>query len=262
MAAKIHPSAIVDPSVTLGDGVVIGPLAVVEADVVLGDGCWIGPHATVQSGVRMGKGNKIFPHAAVGGDPQDLKYAGEKTFLEMGDSNQVREFVTLNRGTGSEGSEGCTRIGSHNLFMTNSHVAHDCHIGNHVVLANSVAIAGHCSVEDHVVVGGLTGLHQFARIGEGCMAGGMGRFSKDLLPFTMTSGTEEIKVYGLNKIGLKRRGLSKEEFQALEHAMRIYLNPQLNHGDALKELEGLPERTRHIEHLIHFIKTSTRGVYR
>ena len=260
MATKIHSSAVVDPAAKLGEGVQIGPLAVIEADVIIGDGCIIGPHASVQGGVRMGKGNKIFPHAAVGGDPQDLKYKGETSYLEMGDDNQVREFVTLNRGT-AEGAS-VTKIGSHNLFMTGSHVAHDCHIGSHIVLANSVAIAGHCTIEDHVVVGGLTGLHQFARIGEGCMAGGMGRFSKDLLPFTTTAGTEEIKVYGLNKIGLKRRGVGKEEMHALEHAMRVYLNPQLNHSDALKELEGLPEKTRHIEHLIHYIKTSSRGVYR
>lgn len=260
MANKIHPSAVVDASATLGDGIEIGPLAVIEADVVIGDHCLVGAHATIQSGVRMGKANKIYPHAAVGGDPQDLKYNGEKSYLEMGDSNQVREFVTLNRGT-AEGT-GITKIGSHNLFMTNSHVAHDCHVGNHVVLANSVAIAGHCTIEDHVVVGGLTGLHQFARIGEGCMAGGMGRFSKDLLPYSITSGTEEIKVYGLNKIGLKRRGMNKDDLHAMEHAMRIYLNPQLNHSDALKELEGLPDKIREIGHLIHFIKTSTRGVYR
>jgi UDP-N-acetylglucosamine acyltransferase len=257
---SIHPSAVVDSKAELGQGITVGPLAVIEGDVVIGDGCQIGAQASVQSGVRMGKNNKIYPHAAVGGDPQDLKYGGEKTFLELGDSNQVREFVTLNRGT-AEG-EGLTKIGSHNLFMTGSHVAHDCRIGSNVVLANSVAIAGHCTIEDHVVVGGLTGLHQFARIGEGCMAGGMGRFTKDLLPYTTTAGTEEIKVYGLNKIGLRRRGLSKDEFAALESAMRVYLNPQLNHTDALKELEGLPTKTRQIEHLIHFIKTSSRGVYR
>lgn len=260
MATKIHPSAVVDQAAQIGENVEIGPLAVIEADVVIGDGTWIGAHAMVQSGVRLGKRNKVYPYAAVGGDPQDLKYKGEKTRLLIGDENIIREFVTLNRGT-SEGS-GATTIGSNNLFMTQSHVAHDCQIGNNVVLANSVAVAGHCLIEDHVVVGGLAGLHQFARIGEGCMAGGLGRFSKDLLPYTTTAGCDEVKVYGLNKIGLKRRGISKEDLGALEHAMHLYLSSSLNHREALTELEALPAKTAEIEHLIHFIKTSSRGIYR
>lgn len=260
MANTIHPSAIVDPGAKLGDGNTIGALAVIEADVVLGDHNWVGSHATIQSGVRIGHHNKIYPHAAVGGDPQDLKYAGEKTLLEIGSHNQIREFVTVNRGTAQGG--GVTRILSHGLFMTNCHIAHDCQVGDHVIIANSVAIAGHCEVGSHAVVGGLAGLHQNARIGTYCMAGGLGRFSKDLLPYTTTAGTEEVKVYGLNKIGLKRSGMSKPDFAALEHAMKLYLNPALNHAEALLELEGLPEKTKEIAHLIHFIKTSTRGVYR
>jgi UDP-N-acetylglucosamine acyltransferase len=260
MATKIHPSAVVDKGAKIGADVEIGALAVIEEGVEVGDGSWIGHHATLQSGVKLGARNKVYPHAAVGGDPQDLKYRGQPTRLEIGDDNMIREFVTLNRGTVEGG--GCTHIGSHNLFMTYSHVAHDCHIGSNVVLANSVAVAGHCHIEDHVVVGGLTGLHQFARIGEGCMAGAIGRFSKDLLPYTTTAGCDEVKVYGLNKIGLKRRGISKEDLTALESAMRLYLSPSLNYTEALNALEALPLKTAEIKHLIHFIKTSTRGVYR
>jgi UDP-N-acetylglucosamine acyltransferase len=260
MPTKIHPSAIVDPAARIGQNVEIGPMAVIEADVQIGDGTWIGAHALLQNGVRMGRANKVYPYAAVGGDPQDLKYNGEKTLLEIGNENIIREFVTLNRGT-AEG-HGVTVIGNNNLFMTQSHVAHDCQIGSNVVLANSVAVAGHCSIEDHVVVGGLAGLHQFARIGEGCMAGGLGRFTKDLLPYTTTAGCDEVKVYGLNKIGLRRRGIKKEDLAALDHAMHLYLSPSFNHTEALRELEALPQKTTEIAHLIHFIKTSSRGVYR
>jgi UDP-N-acetylglucosamine acyltransferase len=260
MANTIHPSAIVDPSVKMGDGNEIGPLAVIEAGVELGSHNWVGSHATIQMGTSIGDNNKIYPHAAIGGDPQDLKYAGEKTFLKIGNFNMIREFVTVNRGTVQGG--GTTHVGDHGLFMTNCHVAHDCHIGDHVIIANSAAIAGHCEVGSHAVVGGLAGLHQNARIGTYCMAGGLGRFSKDLLPYTTTSGTEEVKVYGLNKIGLKRSGISKENFAALEHAMKLYLNASLNHSEALAELDGLPAKTKEIEHLIHFIKTTSRGVYR
>ena len=156
VATKIHKLASVDPGAHLADSVEVGPYAVIEAGVEIGEGSSVGAHAMIQSGVKLGKRNRVFPHAAVGGDPQDLKYAGQATRLEIGDENMIREFVTLNRGTEEGG--GVTRIGSHNLFMTYSHVAHDCRIGDHVVLANNVAIAGHCVIEDRVVVGGLTGL--------------------------------------------------------------------------------------------------------
>jgi UDP-N-acetylglucosamine acyltransferase len=260
MPTKIHPSAIVDPGAELGENVEVGALTVIEADVKIGDASKIGPHVTLQSGVRLGASNRVYAHAAVGGDPQDLKYAGEKSYLEIGKDNMIREFVTLNRGTAEGG--GVTRIGDDNLFMAYSHVAHDCHFGSHIVVANSVAIAGHCVIEDYVVIGGLTGLHQFARIGEGCMAGAAGRFSTDLLPFSTTAGNDEIVVYGLNKIGLKRRGLSNEDFHSIEQAMKLYIDPALNHSDALKALEAYPKQTREVKHLIDFIKTSTRGVYR
>jgi UDP-N-acetylglucosamine acyltransferase len=260
MAATIHPKAFVDPAAKLAEGVEVGPFAVIEAGVEIGEGSSVGAHAVIHSGVTLGRRNRIFAHAVLGGDPQDLKYAGQKTRLEIGDENMVREFVTLNRGTAEGG--GLTRIGSHNLFMTLSHVAHDCHIGSHIVIVNSVAIAGHCVVEDHAVIGGLSGLHQFARVGEGAMAGALGRFSKDVLPYSTTAGADEMKVYGLNKVGLKRRGTSKEDLAALEHAFHVYLDRALNYSQALQALEALPEKTPQILHLIEFIKSSHRGVYR
>ena len=260
MSAKIHPTAFVDPTATLGSDCELGAFAVIEPGAVVGDGCYVGPHAVVHSGTTIGKRNRIYSGAVVGGDPQDLKYKGQATRLEMGDDNLVREGATVNRGTEEGG--GVTKVGNHNLFMAYSHVAHDCVIGDHIVLANSVAIAGHCQVGSHTVVGGLTGLHQFARIGEGSMVGALSRLSKDVLPFSTTSGCDEVKVYGLNKIGLKRRGVARADYEALDHAYHIYLNPQFNATEALKELEGLPDKNALIQQLLQFIKTSSRGVYR
>lgn len=260
MATRIHPQAFVDPTAQLGADVVVGPFAVVEAGAIIGDGCELKPHSVVHSGVTLGKRNKIYPAATVGGDPQDLKYKGQPTKLILGDDNLVREAVTLNRGTEEGG--GVTRIGSRCLFMAYSHVAHDCEIGNDVILANSVALGGHVQIGDQVVVGGLAGLHQHGRIGTGAMVGGMARLSKDVPPFSTTSGTEEVKVYGLNKVGLRRRGLTRDEMGALENAYRIFQDTNLNAADALAELEALPTKTTHIQILIDFLKTSSRGVYR
>lgn len=260
MSALIHPSAFVDPKAELGAGVKVGAFAVVEAGAQVGEGSSIGHHAVVHSGVRLGRNNKVFAFAAVGGDPQDLKYKGQASRLEIGDDNLIREYVTLNRGTEEGG--GVTRIGSHNLFMAYVHVAHDCQLGDHIVIANSVALAGHCSVGSHTVIGGLTGLHQFARVGTGAMVGALSRLSKDVPPYSTTSGCDEVKVYGLNKIGLRRSGLSREQIAALENAYRIYQDPALNLSDALKELEALPEKTEQVAHLLEFLKASDRGVYR
>jgi UDP-N-acetylglucosamine acyltransferase len=260
VAARIHPQAFVDPSAQLGADVVVGPFAVVEAGAVVGDACELKPHSVVHTGVTLGKRNKVYPYAAVGGDPQDLKYKGQPTKLVLGDDNLVREAVTLNRGTEEGG--GLTRIGSRNIFMAGSHIAHDCKVGDDCVFANSVAIAGHGEIGDLVVIGGLSGLHQHARVGTGAMVGGMARLSKDVPPFSTTSGTEEVKVYGLNKVGLRRRGLTRDEMNALENAYRIFQDSSLNAGDALAELEALPAKTTHIQILIDFLKTSSRGVYR
>lgn len=260
MPTRIHPSAFVDPAAELGESVSVGAYAVVEAGAKVGDGTTIGPQALIHSGVTLGKANKVHGHAAVGGDPQDLKYAGQATKLVIGDGNIIREFVTLNRGTEEGG--GVTRIGSRCLFMAYSHVAHDCVIGDEVILANSVALGGHVQIGDFVVVGGLAGLHQHGRIGTGAMVGGMARLSKDVPPYSTTSGTEEVKVYGLNKVGLRRRGVGREDIAALENAYRVFQDSNLNAGEALAELEALPAKTAHIQVLIDFLKSSTRGVYR
>lgn len=260
MSRLIHPSAFVDPAAQVAEGASVGAFAVIEAGAVIGAGTSIGHHAVVHGGVTLGRDNRVFAHAVVGGTPQDLKYGGQPTTLLIGDENQIREFTTINKGTQEGG--GVTRIGSRNLFMAYTHVAHDCILGDEIVLANCATLAGHAEVGSKTVIGGLTGLHQHARIGTGAMVGALSRLSKDVPPYSTTSGCDEVKVYGLNKVGLKRRGFSKDEIAALEGAYRIYLDNSLNFSDALKELEALPQPTAQVLELIGFLKASTRGVYR
>lgn len=258
--SAIHPSACVDPAAVLEAGVEVGPFAVVEAGARIGAGCSLGAHSVIHSGVRLGPRNRVFPHSVLGGAPQDLKYAGQATGLEIGEGNAFREFTTVNRGTVEGG--GLTRVGSHNLFMAYTHVAHDCTVGDHVVLANCATLAGHCSVGSHAVVGGLSGLHQRARVGTGAMVGALSRLSKDVPPFSVTSGCDEVKVYGLNKVGLKRRGLSREGLAALEAAFRIYQDPQCNAGEALRRLQELEQPSPEVSALVEFLLASERGAYR
>jgi UDP-N-acetylglucosamine acyltransferase len=260
MSTRIHPSALVEAGAQLGEGVQVGAFAVIEAGAVVGDGTQVGHHAVIHAGVTLGRDNRIFPHAVVGGDPQDLKYAGQKTTLVIGDANQIREYTTLQRGTEEGG--GVTRIGSRNLFMAYTHVAHDCVLGDEIVMANCATVAGHCFVGSRTVVGGLSGLHQHARIGTGAMVGALSRLSKDVPPYSTTSGCDEVKVYGLNKIGLKRRGMPKDDVAALEEAYRIYLDRSINFSEALARLEALTRPAAPVQELIDFLKSSSRGVYR
>jgi UDP-N-acetylglucosamine acyltransferase len=260
MAGLIHPSAFVDPSAELGQGVRVGAFAVVEAGVVIGDGTRVDHHAVVHTGATLGKDNKVYPHAVIGGEPQDLKFKGEASQIIIGDGNLIREFTTLNRGTADGG--GVTRIGSRNLLMAYVHVAHDCQLGSDIVIANSVALAGHCEVGDHATIGGLTGLHQRGRIGAQAMVGALSRLSKDVPPFSITSGCDEVKVYGVNKLGLKRRGFSKEAISAIEDAFRIYQDPEANQGQAVAKLEALSPKTAEVQTFFNFVKGSDRGIYR
>lgn len=260
MAVSIHPSALVDPSAQLGDGVSVGAYAVIEAGVVVGDGSSLGHHSVLHAGVSLGRRNKVHAHAVLGGEPQDLKYAGQPTQLVVGDENSFREFTTVSRGTAEGGR--ITRLGDHNLLMAYVHVAHDCQVGSHVVFANCATLAGHVEVGDHVVFGGLAACHQHCRIGTGAMVGGMGRITKDVPPYSTTAGTDDVKVYGLNKLGLRRRGLDKPGLMALENAYRIYQDKQLNFGQALAKLVEIQAKSAEIELLVAFLKASQRGVYR
>ncbi len=213
---QIHPSAIVEPGAELGQGVRIGPFCHVGPQVRLGDRVELKSHVVVAGETEIGEGTAIFPFASIGQAPQDLKFGGERTRLVIGARNRIREYVTMNPGTAGGG--GLTRVGDDGLFMSSSHVAHDCRIGNHVILVNSVAIAGHCVLEDEVIVGGLSGVHQFVRIGRGAMIGALSMVTADVLPHGLVSGPRG-QLEGLNLVGLKRRGASRAEIAALRELL-------------------------------------------
>ena len=208
---EIHPTAVVADSAVIGEGAKIGPYVVIGEETSIGEETVIGSHSVIDNYTTIGAGCRIHPHAVVGGPPQDLKYGGEKTFLKIGDNNTIREYTTLNRGT-AEGT-GETIIGNNNYFMAYSHVAHDCRIGNHTIFANSATLAGHILIEDHVIIGGLTPIHQFTRVGKYAIIGGSSAVSQDIVPFALASG-DRAKIYGINKVGLKRYGFSKETLAA------------------------------------------------
>lgn len=212
---SVHPTAIVEPGARLGEGVRVGPFCVVGPEVVLEDGVELRSHVVVAGDTVLGAGTVVWPFAVLGEAPQDLKFAGERTSLRIGPRNRIREHVTMNVGTAGGG--GVTRVGADGLFMAGSHVAHDCRVGDRVVLANCVALAGHVSLGDDVVVGGLSGIHQFVRVGRGAMIGGLARVTQDVIPYGLVSD-DRSPLVGLNLVGLKRRGLAREEVAALRAA--------------------------------------------
>ena len=259
MSAQVHPLACVDPGAVLGDGVEVGPYAVVTAGVEVGPGTWIGAHAHLQGPTRVGRENRIHPHACLGTDPQDLKYAGEPVRLEIGHRNQIREFVTLHRGTGKGG--GVTRVGDDNLFMVYSHVAHDCQVGSRTIFANNATLAGHCEVHDDASVGAFSALQQYGRIGRHAYIGGYSRLLTDALPYVKTVGLRPA-VLGVNRIGLQRKGFDAERIAALSRAFRIFLRAGLNTTDALARLESEFAGNPDVTYLITFVRGARRGVIR
>lgn len=256
MSSRIHPMAIVADGATIGDDVTVGPCAVIEDDVTIGNGSEIGHGAHIASGARLGVEVKVFPMASVGTVPQDLKFGGEPTVLEIGDRTVIREFVTMNRGTSATGR---TRIGADCLLMSYSHVAHDCSLGDHCILANSATLAGHVTLEDWVIVGGLVPVHQFVKIGCHVMIGGGWRVPKDVPPYTTAAGNP-LKPVDLNRIGLKRRGFSDESIDRLRKAYRILFRSKYNMKDALTALEQEGDLGPEVAHLVDFIRSSERGV--
>ncbi len=252
----IHTTAVIDPSAKIDPSADIGPYAIIGAHTVIGAGCSIGAHAVVDR-THMGRNNKIFPGAYVGGAPQDLKFAGEETLLLMGDSNTVRECVTLNRGTHATGK---TVIGSNCLFMAYSHVAHACVIGSNVIFANSATMAGHVEVGDYTVVGGLAAAHQHLRIGRLCMIGGGAMIPKDVPPFCIVQG-DRATLKGLNLLGLRRAGFSPSTVRGIKEAYRIFFMSGLSVEEALRQVEGSnpgPE----VQDMASFMRASKRGVTR
>jgi UDP-N-acetylglucosamine acyltransferase len=259
----IHPTAVIDPDARLGEGVEVGPYAVIGPKVTIGDRCSISSHVQIASNVRMGKGNRVFSFASIGAPPQDLKFKGEDTWVEIGDGNTIREYVTVNRGTAPGG--GVTRVGNNSLLMAYCHVAHDCHLGNRVVMANAATLGGHVDVGDGAIIGGLTGVHQFVRIGEYAMVGALSGVPQDVPPYVTAVVARPQKgtsLYGLNLIGLKRNRFTAEAVSALKKAYRILFRSGAPMGDALAKVEAEVERTPEVRRLLDFIRSSRRGVLR
>ena len=255
----IHPTAIVDPKSEIAADVVIGPYAVIGAGVTVGEACRVGAHAVLEGPARLGAHNVIHAFASIGSAPQDLKYGGEPTKLEIGSHNVIREFTTLNRGT--VGGGGTTRIGSHNLFMAYAHVAHDCVIGDRVVMANGATLAGHVTIEDFAIIGGLVAIHQHVRIGESAILGGGAMVSLDVPPYCMAAG-DRATLRGLNLVGLRRRGMDEATLNALRAAYRILFQSGLRLADAVARLRAELPGSREVEHLAAFVSSSSRGICR
>jgi len=255
---SIHPTAIVNPGAKIHSGCEIGPYCTVGANVELGEGCELVSHVVIEGPTKIGADNTFFPFCSVGMAPQDLTYSGEPTRLEIGDHNKIREFVTINRGTVKGG--GLTRVGSHVLVMAYTHIAHDCQVGNHVILANAATLGGHVIVEDWAQVGALCPVHHFVRIGTHAFVGGGTTITQDVLPFSKTSAERNTHAFGMNSVGLERRGFSKERLARIHHAYKVLLASKLNTTQALEKLKAEGDLGEDVALLIRFIESSERGV--
>jgi UDP-N-acetylglucosamine acyltransferase len=255
---SVHATAIIDPRARLHPTCQIGPYCTIGPDVELGEACELISHVALEGPTKIGAHNTFFPFSSIGLAPQDLTYAGEPTRLEIGDHNTVREFVTINRGTVKGG--GSTRVGNHNLIMAYVHIAHDCQIGNHIIMANAATLGGHVTVGDWANVGALCPVHHFVRIGTYSIVGGGSTITRDVLPFSKTSAERGTQAYGLNAVGLERRGFSKERIKKLHHAYKLLLASKLNTSQALDKLKSESDLGEDVELLIHFIESSDRGV--
>ncbi|WP_411832413.1 acyl-ACP--UDP-N-acetylglucosamine O-acyltransferase [Pseudoxanthomonas mexicana] len=256
----IHPSAVVDPGARLGANVRVGAFSYIGPEVEIGDGTIVGPHCSVTGPARIGRDNHIVGHAAVGGDPQDKKFRGERVELVIGDRNQVREFVTLNRGTGHGG--GVTRIGSDNMLLAYTHVAHDCIVGDHCVFSNNSTLAGHVTVEDWVIMSGFAGAHQFCRIGAHAFIGMGVLLSGDVPPFTMVAGEASGRPRGINSEGLKRRGFDAERIAAIKRAYRTLYMAGLPLAEARAQLAEQAQASADVRALLDFIESGERPLQR
>jgi UDP-N-acetylglucosamine acyltransferase len=255
----IHPTAIIHPEARLADHVSVGPYTVIGEYVVIGSGTRIAGHVVIEGWTQIGRDNQIFQFSSIGAAPQDLKYSDQKTYLKIGDRNRIREFTTLNRGTAEGGGE--TRIGSDNLFMAYSHVAHDCMVSNHVILANGATLAGHVDVESFAILGGLTAVHQFCRIGCHAMVSGGAMVAQDIPPYTVAQG-DRAKTVGLNLVGLRRQGFPEATSRGLKKAYRLIYRSGLRLDEALQKISEEVDATPELDHFLGFIKKSQRGIAR
>jgi UDP-N-acetylglucosamine acyltransferase len=258
-SARVHPSAQVDPGAVLAPDVVVGPFCVVGAGVRIGAGTVLHAHVVIEGPTTMGEQNRLFPFACIGMEPQDLKFRGEPTTLEIGDRNLFRESVTVHRGT--VGGGGVTRLGSDNLLMAGTHVAHDCHVGSHVIFANAATLAGHVTVEDGATIGAFSGVHQFCRVGRQAYIGGYSVLTQDAAPYVLTVGNRA-RAYGINVVGLERKGVAASTIQALKQAYRLLFRAHLSQEEALQRVRAEIGEVEEVRRLADFIAGSERGVIR
>ncbi len=256
---NIDPRAVVDPSARLAPGVSVGAYTIIGADVEIGAGTTIGSHVVIKGPTAIGEENRLYPFSSIGDDPQDKKYGGEQTRLEIGDRNVIREYCTINRGTEQGG--GVTRIGNDNWIMAYVHIAHDCLIANHTIFANNASLAGHVKVDDYAVLGGFTLVHQFCAIGAHSFSGMGSTLSKDLPPYVRASGNPAVP-RGLNSEGLKRRGFSAESIQTLRRAYRVLYRSGLGLEEAIRQLRSMAQQHREVAVLVEFLDRSQRSILR
>ncbi|HEV2096038.1 MAG TPA: acyl-ACP--UDP-N-acetylglucosamine O-acyltransferase [Chthoniobacterales bacterium] len=255
---RIHPTAVVDPQAEIGAGSVIGPYCVIAAEVVLGPESWLQNHVTLCGPLRAGAGNKFYAYSSIGQQTQDLKYAGEPTYLEIGDENSFREFVTVNRSTTAAGK---TQIGNCGNFLAYSHIGHDCVVGDAVVFSNNGTLAGHVQVGDHAVMGGLTAVHQFCRIGRFAITGGCSKIVQDVPPFMIADGNPA-KVRGINLVGLERNGFTPETVRLIKEAFRLIYRSKYNKRQAVEAMRNELPANAEIVQILEFIENSARGIIR
>lgn len=253
-----HTSAVVDPKAKIHPSCTVGPFCVIGADVEIGEGCELVSHVVIHGPTNIGKRNRIFPFSAIGLEPQDTTFQSQIVRLEIGDDNLIRENVTINRGTEKGG--GITRIGSHCFIMAYAHIGHDCQIADHVMLVNAATLAGHVIVDEYAVLGALGPVHQFVHIGAHSYIGGGTVITQDVLPFTKTVARREVATFGINAIGLERRGFSKERIEKIQRAYKIFRRK--NNSQALEELRQDPAPTEDVKMLIDFMEKSERGIIR
>lgn len=256
----IAETAVISSDATLAPDVSVGPYAVIGSHVTIGAGSVVGPHLRIEGPATIGERNRFFGQASIGTEPQDLKFKGERTELRIGNDNVFREFVTVNRGT--VGGGGITTIGSNNFFMAYSHVAHDCHIGDGTIFANNATLAGHVDVGDYSTIGAFSAVHQFCRVGDHAFIGGGSICTQDVLPFVKTVGNRPAKTYGINNIGLERKGFTKDTIEALQRAYRILTRSKMLLQDALDKIEAELGFHAEVRYFAEFVRESKRGVIR
>lgn len=255
----IHATAIIDPSAELAAGVSVGPYTVIGPRVRIGRGTVVGPHVVIKGTTTIGEDNRITQFASIGEDPQDKKYAGEDTRLEIGDRNLIREYCTINRGTAQD--SGVTRVGSDNWLMSYTHIAHDCQVGNHVIMSNNATLAGHVHVDDHAILSGFTAVHQFCRIGAHSFVGGLAGITRDVLPYMLVAG-QPPEPHGINQEGLKRRGFTPEQIRNLKEAYRILYRAGLKLAEAREQLAARAADQPEVAAILAFLDRSERSILR